>query len=375
MKSRNAILLAVAAVMAALLIPIAAAGGKKPPPAPPEFWGMAPQSGMTDRDAEYMVAGKIGIVRLPVPWSSVQPTRKSPYNWAGLDEGVEVAARAGIRVLPFIYGTPTWLSKPTRLPVDNGRVRSAWRKFLTAMVERYGPGGEFWAEHAAGGVGVTYEPALPRPLPIRHWQIWNEANFFYFTTPASPSRYAKLLTLSSRTIKAFDPGAKVILAGLFADPAPGYPKGKPAAEFLEKLYRVRGIKRHFDGIALHPYAVDAETLEEFVEEFYEVAVENRDRPGLYITEMGWGSEDNFEEVAFEQGPRGQLRQLRDSYGYLLENRARLNVKQVYWFSWKDVDSETCSFCDSVGLFREGKGFKPKPAWRAFVALSGGTIRP
>ena len=86
--------------------------------------------------------------------------------------------------------------------------------------------------------------------------------------------------------------------------------------------------------------------------------------------MGWGSEPNFHEVAFEQGPQGQVRQLRGAYRYLLENRNRLDVKQVYWFSWKDI-ADDCNFCDSVGLFHEGLGFRPKPAWKAFVAISGG----
>ena len=120
-----------------------------------------------------------------------------------------------------------------------------------------------------------------------------------------------------------------------------------------------GIKSRFDGVALHPYAVDAETLEELVEEFHEVAVENHDRPALYITEMGWGSQNDFNHDAFEQGVQGQVRQLRDSYDYLLENRDRLNLKQVYWFSWKDAKG-LCDFCDSVGLFREGPRFHPKP---------------
>jgi hypothetical protein len=90
--------------------------------------------------------------------------------------------------------------------------------------------------------------------------------------------------------------------------------------------------------------------------------------------MGWGSQNNFQHDAFEQGIQGQVRQLRGSYGYLLTNRTRLNLKQVYWFSWKDVQG-LCDFCDSVGFFREGPRFKPKPSWRAFVALTGGRLRP
>jgi hypothetical protein len=394
MRRKLTAALTAALLLVALVLALGggSATGASTPRAPAEFFGIGPQTPLTPRDAEYMKAGGIGIVRMAVPWSSVQEKRRrGVYNWAGLDAGVTVAARAGLRVLPFLYGTPHWLAaKPTTLPVDTAKQRREWAAFLTAAVARYGPGGAFWAEHApgarggdGGGVGVPYvpyEPAVPkpvtirRPLPIRTWQIWNEPNFFYFATPTAPGRYARLVVASSQAIKAADPGAKVILGGLFAKPTAAYPKGMPAARFLRAIYRFRGIKSRFDGISLHPYAVDTETLEEYVEEFHDVTTEFHDRVPLYITEMGWGSQPNFEEVAFEQGPQGQVRQLRGAYRYLLENRSRLDVKQVYWFSWKDIQGD-CNFCDSVGLFREGTAFKPKPSWRAFVAISRGRVRP
>jgi Beta-galactosidase len=347
------------------------ATGAPPPPAPAEFFGIGPQTPLTPKDAEYMEAGGIGVVRMAVPWSSLQSSRKGGYNWAGLDEGVAISARAGLKVLPFLYGTPHWLaSKPTTLPVDNGRQRREWKRFLTAAVERYGPRGEFWREHARE---TEPEARVPK-LPIRAWQVWNEANFFYFALPASPSRYAKLVKISSQAIKSADPGAKVILSGLFAKPTAKGARGMPAAQFLEALYRVPGLKRRFDGVSLHPYAIDTRILEQYVEEFHDVTTENHDRVPLYITEMGWGSQPDFNQVAFEQGPQGQVRQLRGAYRYLLGNRRRLDVKQVHWFSWKDIQGD-CNFCDSVGLFREGDGFRPKPSWRAFVAISGGRVRP
>jgi hypothetical protein len=357
------------------LLPVAGAGSQVPPSAPREFFGIAPQTVLTPEDAEYMSAGGIGAVRVPINWSTVQPEAKGGYDWSSVDEPVAVAARDGLKVLPFVYGTPGWLApKPTKLPVENPRAEREWTAFLSAAVERYGPGGEFWREHATEG--VDYEPALRPSVPIRTWQIWNEANFFYFAYPASPQRYARLVQISSPAIKSVDPGAKVILGGLFGEPDPGYPKGMPAAQFLRAFYRSPGIKNSFDGVALHPYAVDAETLEELVEAFHDVTLENHDRVPMYITEMGWGSQNDFQQVAFEQGIQGQVRQLREAYGYLLENRYRLDLKQVYWYSWKDnPEYVACNFCNSVGLFRAGKRFKAKPAWHAFVALTHGRTRP
>lgn len=348
-------------------------GSAKLSPRPPKgFFGIGPQSGLTPADVRYMKAGGIESVRLPIPWGGVEP-EAGVHNWSGIDASVALASQAGLRVLPFVYGTPRWLARRWQtLPVDSARQRAAWTAFLKAAVERYGPGGEFWDERAPGV--VQYEPAIPNPIPIREWQVWNEVNFFYFTFPVSVGRYARLLKLSAPAIKSVDPAAKVVLSGLFGEPTAKGRRGMDADDFLSRLYRVPGIKSRFDGIALHPYAVDAESLAEMIEGLHEVTRDNRDRPGLYVTEMGWGSQNNFEEVAFEQGVRGQVKQLRDSYAFMLENSRRFNLKAAYWFSWKDLPG-SCSFCDSVGLFRFGPRFRPKPAWHAFVAITGGEARP
>jgi len=372
MNRRLAAILLLAALLIALVAGTQQGSAKPPPRAPKGFFGIAPQSALSDEDARYMVAGGIDAVRWPMPWDSIQPTAKGGYDWASFDPVVSVAARHGLQVLPFVYATPKWIArKYTKMPIDSARARNAWTAFLEAAVKRYGPGGEFWNEKAPGV--VQYEPAIPRPMPIRTWQLWNEANFFYFAYPVSPQRFVRLLKLSSPAIKRVDPRAKVILSGLFGEPTASGKRGMPATEFLSAVYR-GGTKRFFDGIALHPYAAFTEDLEEMVEGIHEVTVEHRDRVPLYITEMGWGSDNNFKQVAFEQGISGQVEQLKASYAYLLENRGRLDLKQTYWFSWKDLEA-SCTFCGSVGLFHEGRRFRPKPAWRAFVAISRGRARP
>jgi hypothetical protein len=360
------------------------------PHAPKGFFGVDPQGSVSIQEAEYMKAGGIDAIRWPMLWSAIQPTRKGGYNWESFDPVVETAALKGLSVLPFVVATPPWLArKYTTLPVNNAAQRKAWKLFLEAAVKRYGPGGEFWVEHSPRVIheekekaaqGPDYELAgakltpIPKPVPIKTWQIWNEANFFYFAYPVDPIGYAKLLKQSSPVIKRNEPGAKVILTGLFGRPTKSGKKGMPAAQFLETIYKVPGIKSYFDGVALHPYAIDNEELEEIVEELHEVTVAAHDRVPLYITEMGWGSQNDFNVDAFEHGIRGQVEELKAAYTYLLENRNRLDLKQVYWFSWKDLP-ESCAFCDSVGLFRDSAKFKPKPAWRAFVQITGGKPRP
>jgi hypothetical protein len=376
MKRRLLALPLLVCLLLVLVLGQTGSGSARPLPQPPKgFFGIVPQTPVGPEDFSYMKAGGIESIRVTLPWAGVQPRRNGPYDWSGFDAAVEMATRAGLRDLPSIGTPPRWaVAKETTMPVASGRLRKAWQKFLAAAVARYGPGGEFWAQKQVGGIGPNYEPAIRNPKPIREWQIWNEANFFYFAYPVSPAKYAKLVTISSQAIKSVDPSAKVIMAGLFAEPTAKGKKGMPATTYLKRLYAIPGFKSRFDGIDLHPYAVDAEELERMIEEYTAVARENHDRPALYLTELGWGSQNNFKQVAFEQGIRGQVKQLKASYGYLLENARRLNLKSAYWFSWKDLPG-SCTFCDSVGLFRAGPKFHAKPAWHAFVALTGGRARP
>jgi len=360
------------ALLVVLLTPAAARA------LPSSFFGIAPQTALTTIDTAYMKAGGIGSVRWPVNWATVQPTAKGGYDWRSVDPAVEAATRRGLTVLPFLYGTPRWIaSKQTTLPIASARARRAWLAFVEAAVERYGPEGEFWAAHDPRVAAENDVLAIPAPLPVRTWQIWNEANFFYFAYPVSPRAYARLLKPTYTRIKSLDPTAKIVLSGLFGNPDQSGLRGMDATKFLAALYRVPGIKRYFDAVALHPYAFHVEDLEALTEEVREVVLENHDPSAvLYITEMGWGSQNDSKVVAFEQGVRGQARELRTAYSFLIARRHKLNLKAIYWYSWKDNPEYTaCSFCDSVGLFRAGNGFHPKPAWRVFVALSGGRARP
>lgn len=373
-RASIAVALAAVAVVASVATSTSLSAAGAAQAAPLSFFGIVPQAVLSEEDARYMAAGNIGAIRLPIGWDSIQPSKRGPYNWEGTDREIATAVNQGLTVLPFLAGVPRWIGhQGTRLPIDNARARSGWMTFVKAVVGRYGPGGDFWAEHTP----QTSEDGIVvhRPLPIHTWQIWNEANFFYFAYPVSPFRYAELLKLSYRAVKSADPGAQVLLSGLFGEPDQSGKRGMDASEFLEQLYEVPGIKHYFDAVALHPYAFHVEDLERMVEEMREVMVHNHDPgAGLYITEMGWGSQLDPNVVAFEQGWYGQARELRDAYRYLLANRHRLNLKAAYWFTWKD-SRYYCNFCDSVGLFREAARYRSKPAWQALVNITGGRLHP
>jgi polysaccharide biosynthesis protein PslG len=331
---------------------------------PRGFFGIVPQTAIGKRDTARMRAGGVETIRALMSWETIQPTPRGGYDWSGFDDLIARAAEERLEVLPFLISTPGWLSRDWRaMPVASGRQRRAWAEFVGAAVERYGRRGEFWSEH-----GLFSRQPLPR-LPIKAWQIWNEENFFYFARPPSPTRYARLLAVSHRAMHRADPRAQLVLGGLFGDPSSSPPRAQDATDFLDRLYRVRGVKADFDAVALHPYAADTGVLRSLVEGVRQTLVSHRDtRAGLYLTELGWGSQDDPQVVSFEVGLHGQARELRSAYRYLLANHHRLNLRQVDWFTWKDVTG-SCSFCDSAGLFRRGRSFRPKPAWHAFAGFA------
>jgi len=370
MRSTTARRRALAAALA-LAIGASLAAGPSAAAAPRQFFGIVPQTFVTEADADYMRAGRIGSLRWAVPWESVQPTPNGPFDFGGFDQVVALAARRHIRLLPVLGGMPEWIPhKRTTMPIDNARRRRGWFAYVNAAVARYGPHGDFWREHRRGGPAEF----VPR-VPIREWQIWNEANFFYFARPASPTRYARLVKISNRAVKRAEPGGRVMLAGLFGEPTAKPPNALHAVDFLERFYRVPGIKASFDAVALHPYAETANDVIRMSEEMRRVMLDNGDRRARFdITELGWGSQRNPNLVSFERGVGFQRRQMRRVYSYLIHNRRRLNLDGVYWFTWKDIQG-SCNFCDSTGFFRDSDRLKPKPAWRTFVAITGGRVRP
>jgi hypothetical protein len=339
---------------------------------PATFWGVVPQATPTPEQLVRLKQGGVDSIRFPFLWSALQQQKGGAFNWSGIDEFVGGAAKAGIEVLPFLTGAPKWAvpvnhryGSPENLPVRTAAQKSGWTTFVREAVARYGPTGTYWADN----------PEVPR-RPIRTWQIWNEPNFMYFVAKPNPVEYGKLVKLSFSAIRGIDPAAELILGGLFSRPAEANlnrrsPLAYFAADFLEQLYSsTPGIKRMFQGVALHPYTATYKRLEPYVEEIRDVLKKNHDAgKGLWLTELGWSSQSPRKNNSFAKGESGQATQLRGAFGVIKRRLSKWHIRRVYWFSVDDQPG-SCNFCGGTGLF--AKGFQPKPAWKAYVAFAGGT---
>ena len=99
-----------------------------------------------------------------------------------------------------------------------------------------------------------------------------------------------MIRISGRVIHSADPGAKVIVGGLFGRPLQ-IPPNVASGDYLARIYAAGNVKPFFDGVALHPYVADARAMGAQLDNLRRIMNRHRDaRTPLYVTELGWGSQ-------------------------------------------------------------------------------------
>jgi len=325
---------------------------------PPGFVGISPQSTAKASDMQLMREAGITSMRLPLSWTGVQSQGPffSDANWGSFDHEVELAAEQGIRVMPFVAGSPEWAADdPREVPVETPWQRAGWANFLRAAAERYGPDGSFWLDHSA----------LPY-LPVHRWEIWNEENIVSFASEPNPEKFAVLIRISGRVLHRVDPDSQVIIGGFFGRPLQ-VPPNIHSGDFLQRIYRARNVKRFFDGVGLHPYVADTRAIGTQLRNLRRIMRLHHDAATpIYLTELGWGSAPG--PTRWERGLYGQANQLGRSFALISANRLRWRLGGVWWYTWSD-EGGTCSFCHSAGLLTADR--EAKPSWYRFNEWTGG----
>ncbi len=354
----------VAVLAAAALAPSAAGGDEKAGPADLTI-GIVPQRPYGDSDTRAMTAAGISSVRVWFSWAQIE-RQPGDFNWATVDQTVATNAKAGMTTLPFLFGTPAWAAgldgwycEPDvcmSLPPRTDATREQFADFAAAAVHRYGPGGTFWRQRTD-----------LRPMPIQTWQIWNEPNLSSFWAPGvDPIAYGELVEAAAPAIRAGDPNAQILLAGLTGTKTNA--RRMSSARFLTRLYTLPGIAAAFDGIAVHPYNRAVRGTLDQVQTARRIADAHGDDAGLWITEIGWASAGK-RRWGLVKSREGQARSLAASLEALQRNATRWDLRAVYWFTWRDTDqgAAVCGWCPWAGLIdRVGR---EKPAYSALQRVA------
>jgi hypothetical protein len=351
-----------AALAALLLLAFAPAADAAKRKVPARFVGMnwdssilAAPASVQEPQFPRMAAAGVETLRTGFLWSQAQPEQAGPIDLAPTDRLVALAAVRRIEVFPHVIAAPDWArsAPPPFAPPSDPQL---FKPYVAALIARYGPSGSFWSDH----------PELPR-LPIRYWQFWNEPHLpFQWTLPPGqestwPKSYTTQLGVFYRAVKAADPGAKVVLAGL-ANRSPNY---------LHSLYQA-GARRWFDIAAIHPYTAAPAGVVELVRRFRAVMKHNRDqRKPVWVTELGLPASKGRANTSntLQTTPKGMAGYLANSYTALARalRRPSTRAARVYWYTW--ASEYTGDIFRYTGLFRWRPGDGDpgvQPAYRAYV---------
>ena len=231
-----------------------------------------------------------GWLKQQVRWQTTE-LAKGQYGFKDLDNLVNQANAAGIKVLFSVVAAPKWArgGKEGDGPPDN--YQDFW-DFMGAM-----------ATHFKGRVHA--------------YEIWNEQNLQreWAGSPLNAADYVRLLKGAYQAIKAADPNAKVISGAMTPT---GINNGTWAIDdrvYLQQMYNA-GLKYYCDAIGAHPsgYANPPDVyyrggdfdpsrgfddhpsffFRNTMEDYYNIMVKNGDGgKRIWATEFGWPTNDGM----------------------------------------------------------------------------------
>lgn len=272
-------------------------------------------------------------------------------DWTYYDLLFERASKRGITILPYLLQGSGVYPGPS--------LYADWGSWVKKVIQRYGSGGKFWSEHSS----IPY-------MPVNTWEVWNEPNKPE-NNPGGvrdPEAFASFFIFSSTEIHAVQPGAQVLVGGLYL----GNWTEPSMEDYVSRMYNVSGMASAINGLAIHPYGfTSGQQITEFANEVINIRTVLNRRPlgsskPLWITELGWPV-----EYEYAVDPPTQAELLRLSFNWVKSVAASYNIQALTWHNARDYPTEKWDFHSGLrdlnGLFR--------PAWYSFQEQTGAARWP
>jgi hypothetical protein len=315
------------------------------------------QSSLWDK----LAAGGAESARVLFNWELAQPEAHGAFEWSRIDALVSNAVRRGMNVLPVVEYAPNWAKQYPGQIASPPAHTADYTAFLRACIERYGPGGSFWAENSD----------LP-VRPIREWEVWNEMEIPYqwYRSPkgrdwerSDAKRYVQLLRASSKTIHEADHGAKVVLAAFSID----------SWKNLRKLFEWTDVEGLFDVAAIQAYSGSTSYIPKLMRDFRSVLDgHGQSKVPIYVTEMTWPAAKGKAHPHYTTGymkgfltdQDGAAKRLTTAYKTLRGMRSELKLRRVYWYTGVSAYSGSNEF-EYSGLLTVQGTVKALPVYSAY----------
>jgi hypothetical protein len=188
------------------------------------LWGNA---NTTARDLQLARDAGFHWVKQRFEWRNIEGHNKGEFEWNEPDRIVDAISRSGLKVIARVDNQPQWASStiqwPGSGPPDNPK---DWTDYLTALASRY-------------------------KGRIQAYEIWNEPNIDreWGNKQPDPAAYTAMLKSSYAAIKAADPQALVVSAGM-SPTTENDQHATPDLQFIQQVY-ADGAKDSFDILGVH----------------------------------------------------------------------------------------------------------------------------
>lgn len=273
-------------------------------------------------------------VKQTFAWRDLEP-QPDVWDWTQSDRILAEIARRDLSIIVRLGQVPGWARAAGQRAAHDAPAQEITR----------------WADYCSR-VAARYQGE------VAAYQIWNEPNLSreWGDNPPDPANYVKLLAACSEAIRAADPAAILISAGL-APTGNNDDTAMPDDIYLDHMYR-NGFQRHIDVVGVHAPGYSApeispdseQALQRWftfrrVEDLRKIMLRHDDAERqMAIVEFGYTTEQiNPDYKWFSVTEAQQAEMLERAYEYAIANwRPWVGLMVLIYLpdpSWRQADEE------------------------------------
>ncbi len=181
---------------------------------------------VADRDLKLVEEAGFRWVKQEFPWREIERKNKGDWQWENSDRLMSQIEMHQLKIIARLGSQPIWAADAEMPAIAPPKNLQDFYDYVFAVASRY-------------------------KGRIQAYQIWNEPNLAreWGEKPPSPTEYVALLKVGYQAVKAADPNAVVISAGL-APTTRHDAQAMPDIYFIQGMYDVGGAP-YFDALGVN----------------------------------------------------------------------------------------------------------------------------
>jgi hypothetical protein len=307
--------------------------------------------------------------RFDFNWANLEPNEDDGWNGDalnGYDTLVNDLYAAGVNMVGILLWTPTWAAtgewQTAEIPRFDQRP-AGW--YAPTGTSRLGPQAVTAASTPPNGLYLAwddpnntwgdfvYDIVSIYGNRVKHWEMWNEAEWDYFWT-GTEADYAQLLKVGYQATKAACPDCSVLFAGLhFWDDTTFYER---VLNVVNDDPYAAANNYYFDAMSVHLYATSAHSYDIVNHIRSRMTVYVSDHP-IWLTETGvevWDDTTIYPDPVKEDWTATQA----EAGAYVIQSYANALAADVERYFHFRVNDDLGGMSQLFGLVRDDRSLRP-----------------